>query len=265
MALPAPDPGSICAVTGASSGIGIELARGMARRGHRLALVARRTEPMEVLAAELRAEHGVEVEVMGCDLADEAARTALIEKLDATGRVEVLLNNAGYGWLGRFESSTPAEQLRLIRVNAEAPLHLCSHWVPPMVARRRGAVLNLSSIAGFAPLPGMTTYAASKAFILTFTEALHAEIRGSGVTATVMAPGAVKTEFSPVAGGGALADRFPGFVWTDTRAVAEAGLQALEKGRRRVVPGPIYRIGAAVSRHAPHGPVLRLATLRRPD
>jgi hypothetical protein len=252
-------------VTGASSGIGIELARGFARRGHRLALVARRTEPMDALAVELRAQHGIDVSVIGCDLAEESQRATLIDRLDATGQVEILVNNAGYGWLGRFENSTPAEQLRLVKVNAEAPVHLCAHWVPGMVKRGQGAVLNLSSIAGYSPLPGMTTYAAAKAFVLAFTEALHAEVRGSGVTAAVLAPGAVKTEFSPVAGGSYLADRFPGFVWTDATTVAEAGIRALERGRRHVVPGALYRVGAAVSRHAPHAPLLRLATLRRPD
>jgi short-subunit dehydrogenase len=265
MALPQPQPGSIAVVTGASSGIGVEFARSLARRGYSLALVARRTAPMEQLATELREDCGVTVHVLGCDLADEAERTALIEKLDTIGTVEVLINNAGYGWLGRFETSTPTEQMQLVRVNAEAPVHLCSHFVPAMVERGRGAVLNLSSIAGFAPLPGMTTYAAAKAFVLAFTEALHAEVRGTGVTVSVLAPGAVKTEFSPTAGGAHLADKFPSFVWTDTAAVAEAGIAALEKGKRRVVPGPMYKATATFSRHAPHGPVLRLATVRRPS
>lgn len=265
MALPPPGRGSICLITGASSGIGVEFAHGFARRGYGLGLVARRTSPMEALAAELRDRHHVDADVFGCDLAVEAERTQLIEKVDAGGRaVDILVNNAGIGWLGRFEASAVEQQLRLVRVNAEAPVHLCAHYVPQMVDRGRGAVLNLSSIAGFSPLPSMTTYAAAKAFVLSFTEALHAELRHTGVTATVLAPGAVNTEFSPTAGGAHLAERFPGFVWTDTRQVAEQGIDGLDRGKRLVVPGPLYKVAAQLSRHAPRGPLVRLAALRRP-
>jgi short-subunit dehydrogenase len=259
MPIPPPNPESMCLVTGASSGIGMELARGLARRGHRLGLVARRVDGLEILATELRNEHGVEVHVYGCDLADQAQRTALIEKIESTGcAVEVLVNNAGFGWVGRFDSADYARQHQLIQVNAEAPVHLCAHFIPGMVARGRGGVLNLSSIAGFAPLPGMTTYSAAKAFILTFTNALHAELRGTGVAATVMAPGAVRTGFAEASEGTQIAARIPRFAWTDVRNVAEQGLRGLEHGRRTVVPGLLYQITSHITHHMPRGLLPRM-------
>jgi uncharacterized protein len=263
MALPPPDPDSIALVTGASSGIGVELARGLARRGHSLGLVARRVDSLERLAAQLRDEHGVTVEVFGCDLGDAAQRTTMIEKIDGTGRaVEILVNNAGFGWVGRFEKGAVDHQLQLMRVNAEAPVHLCAHFVPAMVERGRGAVLNLSSIAGFAPLPGMTTYSGAKAHIITFTQALHAELRGTGVTATVMAPGAVKTEFATTSEGQEIDDKIPDFAHTDAKVVAEAGIKGMERGQRMVVPGVLYKIASRASHHAPRGALLRLSSFR---
>jgi short-subunit dehydrogenase len=263
LALPPPAPNSIALVTGASSGIGVELARGLARRGHSVALVARRTDALERLAAQLRTEHDVRALVYGCDLGDVDERTTLLEKIDASGfAVEILVNNAGFGWVGRFEDGEVDHQLQLVRVNAEAPVHLCAHFIPPMVERGRGGVLNLASIAGFAPLPGMTTYSAAKAFIISFTQALRAELRGTGVTATVLAPGGVKTEFGPTAGGQDIENRIPDFAYTDVTTVAEAGINGLERGKRMVVPGALYKLGSRISHHAPRGPLLRVASFR---
>jgi uncharacterized protein len=145
----------------------------------------------------------------------------------------------------------------MVRVNVEAVVDLCGRYVPEMVGRGRGAVLNVASTAAFQPLPRQATYAASKAFVLTFTDGLHQDLAGTGVTATTLCPGPVKTEFWHKAG--IESEGLPGFVLSDPAAVAEAGVTGLEKGRRVVVPGPLNRVGALGGQHAPRGLLLRVA------
>src|ERR671915_456174 len=200
MALPPPDFHSTCLVTGASSGIGADVARSLARRGQGLTLVARRAERLDELAGELRSEHGVRVEVLECDLGDARSRERMLAELaELAVNVEVLVNNAGYGSGGRFHELDAEREVEMVRLNVEAVVALCARFVPEMVRRGRGGVLNVASMAAFQPLPRQATYSASKAFVLSFTEALSADLAGTGVTATSLCPGPVPTEFGEVA------------------------------------------------------------------
>jgi len=260
MALPPPAPGSTCLVTGASSGIGSELARALARRGHSLTLVARRRERLAELARDITAAHGVRVEVATCDVAQPAERDALVKELEQRElTVEVLCNNAGFGSGRPFVRLERERELEMLRVNCEAVVDFCAHYVPPMVDRGRGAVLNVASTASFQPLPGQSTYAASKALVLSFTEALHQELRGSGVAVTALCPGPVRTEFVSAAGMDAVDEATPSFLWASSEHVAEVAVEGLEKGERVVIPGALNEVGALVGRYAPRGLFLRAA------
>jgi short-subunit dehydrogenase len=258
MPLPPPDAESTCLVTGASSGIGADVARSLATRGHGVTLVARRTERLEQLAAKLRERHGVRVETVGCDLGDADARQRMRAEIEERGlTVEVLVNNAGFGSAGRFDRLDLERELEMVRLNAEAVVDLCGRFVPAMVERGRGAVLNVASTAAFQPLPRQATYSASKAFVLTFTDALHEDLAGTGVTATTLCPGPARTEFMTTAG--IDWEGLPGFIWSESAEVAEAGVKGLEKGRRVVVPGVLNRAGAVGGQHVPRGLLLRVA------
>jgi uncharacterized protein len=259
MALPPPRPESTCLVTGASAGIGAEMARSLARRGHGVTLVARRTDRLQELADELRDEHSIRVETLGCDLGDASARERMLEELSGLGlTMDVLVNNAGFGSGGRFPDLDADRELEIVRVNVEAVVALCGRLVPAMVSRGEGAVLNVASTAAFQPLPRQATYGASKAFVLAFTEALHADLAGTGVTATALCPGPVKTEFSEVAGIDEAAQGLPSVFWAEADQVAEAAIRGLERGRRVVVPGLLNRAGAFGGQHAPRGLLLRV-------
>jgi short-subunit dehydrogenase len=259
MALPSPSPASTCLVTGASAGIGVELARALVRRGHGVTLVARRRERLEQLSREL-AGKGVRVEVIDCDLSDAAGRDRLAEAVDALGlTVEVLCNNAGFGSAAPFVKLERERELEMVRLNCEALIDLCARYAPPMVQRGHGAILNVASTAAFQPLPGQAAYAASKALVLSFTEALHQELVGKGVAVTALCPGPVKTEFAEVAGIAELESSTPSFFWATPSDVAEAGLHGLETGRRVVIPGAINRLTAVAGSHTPHGLFLRAA------
>ena len=258
MALPPPDPDSTCLVTGASSGIGADIARSLAARGHGVTLVARRTERLEKLAAELRDRDGARVETVGCDLGHADARQRMRAEIGERGlTVEVLANNAGFGTAGRFDRLDLERELDMVRLNVEAVVDLCGRYVPELVRRGRGAVLNVASTAAFQPLPRQATYAASKAFVLAFTDALHEDLAGTGVTATTLCPGPAKTEF--MANAGIDWEGLPDFLWSESAAVAEAAVRGLERGRRVVVPGALNRAGAIGGQHAPRGLLLRVA------
>lgn len=261
MALPQPDLHSTCLVTGASSGIGAEAARSLARRGHGVTLVARRADRLEALAADLRSAHAVRVEVLECDLADDAARDRMLDALgELAVNVEVLVNNAGFGTGGLFHELDAERELRMVHVNVEALVALTARFVPEMVRRGRGGVLNVASTAAFQPLPRQATYGATKAFVLSFTDALHAELAGTGVAATALCPGPVRTEFADVAGIGEEAEGLPDVFWAKAPEVAEQGIRGLEKNRRVVVPGLLNRGGALAGQHAPRGVLLKLAS-----
>jgi uncharacterized protein len=257
MALPPPSPDSTCLVTGASSGIGSEIARGLAARGHGVTLIARREDRLEDLAAELADEHGVRAEAVAADVSKVSQRKRLAKDVEALGlTVEVLVNNAGFGSGGRFAKLDGEKEASMVRTNCEAVVALSNHYVTGMVERGRGAILNLSSIASFQPIPFQATYAASKAFVRSFTDALHEELRGSGVTATAVCPGPVRTEFGDQGGFGGDDDRIPGFMWISAEKVAEDALDALESGDRVVVPGPINQLAAMYGHYLPRSVLL---------
>jgi hypothetical protein len=260
MALPTPSRESTCLITGASSGIGADIARSLARRGHGVTLVARRTELLEKLAEELRAGHGVRAEVLAADLLDPATRGELVERVAALGlTVDVLVNNAGFGSAGNFQQLPVEREVDMVRLNVETVVELCGRYVPEMVGRGRGALLNVASTAAFQPLPRQATYAASKAFVLSFTDALSVDLSGTGVTAASLCPGPVRTEFFENAGFESEARDLPGFVWTTPDFVAEEGVRALERGRRVAVPGGFNRLSALSGQHTPRGAWLKLA------
>jgi uncharacterized protein len=239
VSLPEPSATSAALVTGASAGIGTEIARELAARGHGLVLVARRRPRLDELAKELSDEFGIRAEALGCDLAKAAARNRLPGRVESLGLdVEILVNNAGFGIYEPLARSDRQRELRQVRLLVEAVVDLDARYVPAMVERGRGAVINLSSTAGFQPLPGNGTYSAAKSFVLVHTEALHEELRETGVTATAVAPGPVRSEFQEISAP-LFADRLPKIVWCDPAQVAADALRAVERGKRSVVPGGV--------------------------
>ncbi len=258
MALPPPSESSTCLVTGASSGIGADVARVLAARGHGVTLTARRKDRLDELAREITANHGVEADTVACDLSNAAARRRMVQTVERRGRaVEVLVNNAGFGSAGRFQELDPDEEVRMVRTNVEAIVDLCGHFVPQMIERGCGGILNVASTAAFQPIPRQSTYAATKAFVLSFTEGLHRDLRGTGVAATTLCPGPTKTEFAEVAGIDENLLELPGIVYS-AEQMARAGVSALERGRRTVVPGPTNLIGAVAGRVSPRAVVLEV-------
>jgi uncharacterized protein len=260
MALPQPSSDATALITGASSGIGTELARGLARRGHGVALVARRTDRLEALASELRSRYAIRAETIGCDLGVASERDRVVEAVGEQGlTVEILCNNAGFGTAGRFVKLNQDREVSMVRLNCEAVVDLCGRYAPEMVGRGRGAILNVASTAAFQPIPGQSTYAASKAMVLSFTEALHQELARSGVAVTALCPGPVRTEFAAVAGIDGIDDTTPEFVWTTPERVAEAAIRGMEANDRVVIPGAINTVGAVAGRLAPRQLWLALA------
>ena len=260
MGLPDPSQSSTALVTGASSGIGAAIARELAGRGHGVTLVARREERLRELAEELDAAHGIRAETIGCDLGDAAARDALAAELEARNlEVEVLVDNAGFGAYGTLVEIGRERQLDMVRLNVEAVMDLMGRYLPAMQARGRGAVINVASVAAFQPLPENAAYAATKAFVLSLGEAVHAELKGHGVTVTTVCPGPVRTEFMDVADMGGAEASTPGFVWTTAEEVAEQAVKGTEKGKRVVVPGMLSRATALAGQHSPRFLALPLA------
>ena len=244
------------AVTGASSGIGAELARVFAARGYATVLVARRRERLEALAAELAAKHGAATHVLPLDLQDSAAPAALIDGLAARGiELHTLVNNAGFGLRGAFAELPLEEQLGLVQLNVTALTHLSRLVLPGLLERRRGGILNLASTAAFQPGPGMAVYYASKAFVLSLSEALHEEARPHGVTVTALCPGPSETEFQERA-----RMQVPGalrLALVDAAAVARAGVDGYEAGRAVVIPGAVNRFLALGVKFGPRALVRR--------
>ena len=268
MALPRPHPDRTSIVTGASSGIGVEVAKNLAARGHGLTLVARREERLRELATELHAAHGVRVEVMPVDLSDAAARARIPLEIAARGlAADVLVNNAGFSTTGAVHSSDHAREVLMVRTNVEAVADLCSLFLPGMVDRNQGAVLNVASTAAFQPLPGQAAYGASKAFVLSYTLALRGELKGTGVTATALCPGPVHTGFVEAAGFDAAEaeSSMPKFMWIDVSAVAEAAVDGLASGRAVVIPGAANRVAAAAGRFAPRSLLVPLLARQHPS
>jgi uncharacterized protein len=262
MALPPPGRDSTSLVTGASSGIGAEIARELARRGHGVTLAARREERLRELADELSDEHGVRAETISADVAAERARQRLKRELEERGlAVEVLVNNAGFGSGGAFVELDAEQEASMVRTNVEAVVALTGMFVPEMVERGRGAVLNVASLIAFQPVPFQATYGATKAAVLSFSDALHEELRGTGVTVTSVCPGPVRTEFGESGGFGGADDRIPDRFWLEADKVATDAVTALENGDRVTVPGATNQLAALYGQHLPR--FLLLPLVRR--
>ena len=210
MGLPEPSVSSIAVVTGASSGIGAAIAKELASRGHSLTLVARREERLRSLATESTSTYGVAAEVIAATWAIPLSATgsAMSSAAEAV-LVEVLVNNAGFGHQADFAASPRERMVEMVEINVETVVDLTSRFLTGMIDRGRGSVINIASTAAFQPLPGSAVYAASKSFVLSFSEAIRTELRGTGVTVTAVCPGPVKTEFMEVAGFGGVEDRTP--------------------------------------------------------
>jgi uncharacterized protein len=263
MSLPAPDPNATVVVTGASSGIGAELARELSRRGHHVTLVARRKDRLEELAAELE-----RADVRPADLAEAAGRGELLGALRAAGRfVAGLCNNAGFGTFGRLWELDADRERQEVALNVVALQDLTLELLGPMVAHKRGAVLNVGSIAGSQPLPGNATYAATKAFVNSFSYALHAELKGTGVSCTVLTPGPVRTEFGEVADITQIEGRMPGFAWKSPGGVAREAVDGMVRGKRVVAPGLVTKVMSTSGRVTPRPLLLPLmrAAYRKPS
>ena len=223
-------------ITGASSGIGLELAKCFAADKANLVLVARSREALEKLAAELRAAHGIDIRVLIADLARPEAPQKIFEELFAQKiAVDVLVNNAGFGLHGEFAELSLARQLEIIHVNITALTELTGLFLPGMLQRRRGGVLNVGSVAGFLPGPYMSVYYASKAFVLSFTEALAEETTGSGLKISVLCPGPTTSNFGNVARGGK--PRKVERPKMSAQIVAQTGHRGFRAGQVIVVPG----------------------------
>jgi short-subunit dehydrogenase len=258
MSLPSPTSGTAALVTGASAGIGAEIARGLAARGHNVVLVARRKDRLDAVAEELRTAHDVRAETLGCDLAKPAARGRLPGRIAQLGLdVAILVNNAGFATGGSFHEADPERELQQVRVLVESVVALTSMFVPAMVDRGAGGILNVASTAAMQPMPYSAGYSAAKAYVLTFSEALHFELRGRGVTVTALCPGPVETDFWDIAGwevtGGQKFERaVPRPAWITAEEAARAGLEGLASGRRVVVPGLPIRAAMLASRYVPN-------------
>jgi short-subunit dehydrogenase len=273
VSLPPPSAASAALVTGASGGIGSAIARELAGRGHALVLVARRQARLEALAVELAEVFEVRVETLVCDLAKAAPRARLEREIADLGLdVEILVNDAGFATGGPFHESDPARELAQVRVLVEAVVALCGAFVPAMVARGRGAVLNVASTAAMQPLPYGAGYSAAKAYVLAFSEALHYELRRHGVTVTALCPGPVDTDFWEIAGwqmntGQSFERAMPRVARISAEHAARAGVEALRAGRRVVIPGLPIRTVTEAGRYLPNAiklPVIEWA-MRPPD
>jgi short-subunit dehydrogenase len=240
-------------ITGASAGIGAELARVFAKHGHRLTLVARRRDKLAALARELESEHFVDVQLVVQDLAKATGPGAVLKAVDAAGEpIGILVNNAGVIDVGPFAKSDTAKVVGLVNLNVRALTELTSLLVPRMVKRGFGRVLNVASLAAFQPVPSMAAYAASKAYVLALSEALSEELKGSGVSVTALCPGITDTAMvTDIQAGSAAAARLPKELVSDPADVAAGAYRALMAGRAVLVPGLPNQITAAWSQVTP--------------
>ena len=253
-------------ITGASAGIGREFARQLAGRAGSVVLVARRRERLEQLRNELKKDNpNLNVHVYDVDLADKARVDALIDSL-ARDKIDIdlLINNAGLGDSGPFATSDPERIDQIIQVNMSALTLLTRKLLPPMIARKRGAILNVSSSAGFLPIPGFAIYAASKAYVTSFSEAIFSELRGTGVSVCALCPGPVHTEFNDVAQRpGEARDRSPEFVYVPVEQVVRDALAAVEADRPLVIPGFLMKVGMFLVRMTPMSILRRFSSKQR--
>jgi short-subunit dehydrogenase len=245
-------------ITGASAGLGTHFALALAKQGHDLILVARRQDRLDQLAQLVRQRHGVDAHVIALDLSRKNAVAKLTETVSRQGlSVDMLINNAGYGARGAFAELDRAVQARMIDLNCRALVELCHAFLPDMIAARSGAILNVASTAAFQPGPWMAVYYATKAFVLSFSEALHEEVKDQGVRVSALCPGPTRTEFADVADM-ADSDLFKRFAAPPEAVVAD-GLKALAANRAVAVSGGLNRVMAGSIRFTPRGVARRIA------
>jgi short-subunit dehydrogenase len=250
-------------VTGASSGIGREIARELARRGNELVLVARSKDLLEQLAAELPTE----AHVLPADLTHQPSRAALVEQVADLGiKPDILVNNAGFSTMGPVHHANPDAEARMLELDVVAVADLCTRFLPGMVERHRGAVLNVASTAAFQPLPGQAGYGAAKAFVLSYTQSLAGELRSTGVTATALCPGPVHTGFGATAGFADhdAEDALPKFMWVDAAKVAQVAVDGMDAGRLVVIPGAANRAGSVLAQVTPRSLLVPILAKNHP-
>jgi len=243
----------VALVTGASAGLGVEFARQLSRRGYRLVLAARRKDRLEELAKDLGNTRAVAI-----DLSKANATAKLMADIEANGEtIDLLVNNAGFGLIGRFAQLDAKRERQMIDLNVGALTDLCRAAAPAMIERKSGGILNVASTAAFQPGPRMAVYYATKAFVLSLSEALHEELKPHGVHVTCLCPGPTRTEFGEVAGvgGNGLFDR----VAVESPEVVTAGLEGLDRNRAVVVPGVVNKLTAFSGRLVPRSVTRKIA------
>lgn len=249
MALPHPRPDSYALVTGASQGIGEAMARDLAKAGHNLILVARREQVLNSLADELTT-HGITAEVFAADLSNYDEVTGLLEYLKDKN-VSIAINSAGIASFGKFVEQDWEYETNQFHLNATAVHRITNAVVHPMVARGEGAICNVGSAAGNIPIPNNATYVFTKAGVNAFTEALHYELKGTGVSCTLLAPGPVRDAVVPDEEQSIVDKVVPDFLWTTYESCSAETLDAMAKNRRRVVPGPLSKAMNTLSQIVP--------------
>ena len=249
---------AVALITGASAGLGVDFARQLSAQGKQLVLVARRRDRLDALAAELGNTRAVEM-----DLSEAGAADRLMADLAAHGeQADLLINNAGFGLTGRFAELDGRRQRQMIDLNCGALIELAHAVLPAMIERKEGRILNVASTAAFQPGPGMAVYFATKAFVLSFSEALHEEVKRHGVTVSALCPGPTATEFGEVAGFGQsnLLDK----VAADSASVVRAGLAGLDNGKAVIIPGVMNKSTAQAHRFFPRSWVRKAAGMLKP-
>jgi short-subunit dehydrogenase len=248
----------VALVTGASSGIGRAFALALADRGHDLVLVARDTARLEMLAQEIADAYGAQAEVLPADLSDAAALARVEARVSDTSHpIDLLVNNAGFGTSGEFAGLPIDREEQEIHLNVLALVRLTHAALGGQVERDRGGVINVASIAGYQPTPGNAVYGATKAFVMSFTQAVHEELKGTKVKCMVLAPGFTRTEFQVRAGFDS--SEVPSFLWQDAPTVVQHSLRAYDKGRAVCVPGPLNTATAAFTAVTPDSVTRRIA------
>jgi short-subunit dehydrogenase len=228
-------------ITGASSGIGEEFSRQLARRGYGLVLTARRAERLSRLASELGEKHGIQVETLRADLSDPAGVSA-VEARAAAGDITLLVNNAGFGIGKKFARSGLGRQEAMLSVHVTAPMRLMHATLPAMMNQHAGGVINVASLAAFFSIPGDANYSATKAYLARFSRAVHGEVRASGVTVQALCPGLTVTEMHFNRQTGKFEGRGPKFIWSSAAVVVQSSLRAFDRGRSLCVPGGINKV-----------------------
>jgi short-subunit dehydrogenase len=255
---------AVALITGASSGIGEQFAYALARETHALALTARREDRLQAVAAQARSLGASSVNIFPADLSQPPAPAQLYRNVAAAGlKIDLLVNNAGFGTRGRFDHLPLAREIEQIELNVTALVELTHLFLPDLIAARRGTIINVASTAGFQAVPYMATYGATKAFVVSFSLALHHELNGTGVNVMALCPGATRTEFQAVARN---EDTVPSFVYMEADTVVAQALRAAHKNRSICINGALNRIATEAQRVAPRGLVAWIAgMLYRPQ